>query len=154
MGDLRARRWLPIPNSMRFRPSTTRRIDLSLSVRDLSLAGMLVSPIWLALGVAAGDLLMIVAGVAVALVSIVNVTPRLAWLRDASVARLPRWPLGERFLERSSCSELERKRRHHHVPAPSVSARGPGERSRRVSVPASPLSVRIDRLRRRPRCGR
>ena len=88
-----ARSWLPIPNSMRIRPRTTRRIDLSLSVRDLSLAGMLVSPIWLALGVAAGDLVMIVAGIAVALVSIVNFTPRLAWLRDASVARLPRGPL-------------------------------------------------------------
>jgi hypothetical protein len=82
-----------MPNSMRIRLSTTRRIDLSLSVRELSLAGMVISPIWLALGVAAGDLLMIVAGVAVALVSIVNVTPRLAWLRDASVGRLPRWPL-------------------------------------------------------------
>jgi hypothetical protein len=56
-----------------------------LSVRDLCLAGMLVSPIWLALGMLAGDLVMTVASLAVALVSILNLMPGLAGSRrDAS----------------------------------------------------------------------
>jgi hypothetical protein len=71
-----------------------RRIDVSLSARELCLAGLLVSPIWLALGILAGDLVMIAAALAVALVSILNFMPRLAaWLRDASAALLPRSPL-------------------------------------------------------------
>jgi hypothetical protein len=79
---------------MDFRALRTRRLDVSLSVRDLCLAGMVVAPIWLALGIIAGDLVMVGAAFAVALVSVVHFTPRLAvWLRDASAALLQRSPL-------------------------------------------------------------
>jgi hypothetical protein len=79
---------------MDLRALKTRRFDVSLSVRDLCLAGMIVSPIWLVLGVLAGDLVMAVAAVAVALVSVVNFTPTLAaWLRGVSAALLPRSPI-------------------------------------------------------------
>ncbi len=90
-----ARVRLSIPNSMDLRAlRSLRRLDLSLSGRDLCLAGLLVSPIWLALGVLAGDLVMIVAAFAVAIVSILHFMPRLAAsLRDASAALLPRSPL-------------------------------------------------------------
>ena len=72
---------------MDFRALMSRRLDLSLSVRDLCLAGLLVSPIWLALGVLADDLVMTVASLAVALVSVLNLMPRSAASHhDASVA--------------------------------------------------------------------
>jgi hypothetical protein len=90
-----ASRRLPINLSMDFRALRSRRLDLSLSVRDLGLAGMLVSPIWLALGVLAGDLVMSVASVVVALFSVLILMPRLAAsLRDASTAQLLRSMLG------------------------------------------------------------
>jgi hypothetical protein len=90
-----ARCRLPINRTMDLRALMSRRLDCSLSLRDLSLAGMLVSPIWLALGVLAGDLVMTLASVVVALVSILNLMPRLAAsLRDGSVAQLLRSLLG------------------------------------------------------------
>jgi hypothetical protein len=62
--------------------------DLKLSTRDLSLAGLLVAPIWLALGLAAGDLPMVGAAFAVAIASTLNRNPGLvAWLREVSAVR-------------------------------------------------------------------
>jgi hypothetical protein len=76
---------------MDFKALRARRFDARLSSRDLCLAGLLIAPIWLALGIAAGDLVMIGAGAAVALLSVLNLTPRLAAsLRVASAALLPR----------------------------------------------------------------
>jgi hypothetical protein len=70
-----------------------RRIDVSLSARELCVAGLLVSPIWMLLGILAGDLVMVAASLAVALVSILHFMPRLAAsLRDASAVLLPRSP--------------------------------------------------------------
>jgi hypothetical protein len=51
--------------------------DFHCSLRDVALTGMLVSPIWLVLGIAAGDVLMIMAAIAVALVSTLHVKPAL-----------------------------------------------------------------------------
>ena len=55
-----------------------------ISLRDLSLTGMLVSPIWFALGVLSGDVVMLAASIALALVSTLHVRPGLV----ARVARL------------------------------------------------------------------
>ncbi|HEY1481070.1 MAG TPA: hypothetical protein VGF46_13610 [Gaiellales bacterium] len=58
--------------------------DFRFTLRDLTLTGMLVSPVWLALGLFAGDVVMIVAAIAVAVVSTLHVKPALvARLRDA-----------------------------------------------------------------------
>ena len=79
---------------MDFRSLRTRRFDVSLSTRELCVAGMVVAPIWFALGLLAGDLVMLVAALATGLVSVLNLTPRTAaWLRGASAALLPRSPL-------------------------------------------------------------
>jgi len=75
--------------------------ELKLSMRDLSLAGLLVAPIWLALGIAAGDLLMVTAAFGVAIFSTLNRSPGLAaWLRDVS-AVLPQHPLLRGVLPRA-----------------------------------------------------
>jgi hypothetical protein len=58
--------------------------DFEFTLRDLSLTGMLVSPIWLALGVLSGDLVMLLGSVTLALVSTVHVRPALV----ARVVRL------------------------------------------------------------------
>jgi hypothetical protein len=58
--------------------------DFRFTLRDLTLTGMLVSPVWLALGLVAGDVAMVVAAVAVAVISTLHVKPALvARLRDA-----------------------------------------------------------------------
>jgi hypothetical protein len=76
---------------MELRDLAPRLRDLTLSARDLSLAGMLIAPIWLALGIVADDLVMVGAAVSVAIVAILNLRPALAvWLRDASAGLLPR----------------------------------------------------------------
>jgi hypothetical protein len=51
--------------------------DLEITLRDISLTGMLVSPIWLVLGIAAGDAVMISVALIVALVSTLHVKPTL-----------------------------------------------------------------------------
>jgi hypothetical protein len=51
--------------------------NFEFSLRDITLTGMLVSPIWLVLGIAAGDVLMIMAAITVALVSTMHVNPGL-----------------------------------------------------------------------------
>ena len=51
--------------------------DFEISLRDLSLTGMLVSPIWFALGVLSGDVVMLAAAVTLALVSTLHVRPAL-----------------------------------------------------------------------------
>jgi hypothetical protein len=51
--------------------------NFEFSLRDITLTGMLVSPIWLVLGIAAGDVLMIMAAITVALVSTMHVNPAL-----------------------------------------------------------------------------
>jgi hypothetical protein len=58
--------------------------DFEFSLNDLSLTGMLVSPIWFALGVISGDVVMLLAALTLALVSALHVRPRLI----ARVARL------------------------------------------------------------------
>jgi hypothetical protein len=58
--------------------------DFEFGLNDLSLTGMLVSPIWFALGVLSGDVVMLFASLTLALVSTLHVRPRLV----ARVARL------------------------------------------------------------------
>jgi hypothetical protein len=66
-----------------------RRLHMTSS--DLKLAGMIVSPVWMALGIAAGDAVMVVAASALALISTMQFTPVLAeLLRGASAAQLQR----------------------------------------------------------------
>jgi hypothetical protein len=92
---------MPIPCSMRIRDLVPRLCDLTLSVRDLSLAGLLVAPIWLALGIVAGDLVMVGAAIAVGMVATLNLRPGMAaWLRDVS-AVLRQQPLLRRVLPRA-----------------------------------------------------
>jgi hypothetical protein len=56
--------------------------DLNVTTRDISLTGMLVSPVWLVLGIAAGDIVMVTVALLVALVSTLHVKPaRVARLR-------------------------------------------------------------------------
>jgi hypothetical protein len=64
----------PIPCSM-----ITRALirDLNVTTRDISLTGMLVSPVWLVLGIAAGDIVMVTVALLVALVSTLHVKPAL-----------------------------------------------------------------------------
>lgn len=81
---------LPIPSSMDLRSLMPRLRDLTLSTRDLSLAGLLVSPIWLALGIIGSDMVMIAAGTAAALASTIHLSPGLAArLRVASAVLRP-----------------------------------------------------------------
>ena len=51
--------------------------DIEITLRDISLTGMLVSPVWLVLGIAAGDVVTIMAALVVALVSTLHVNPAL-----------------------------------------------------------------------------
>jgi hypothetical protein len=51
--------------------------DLDVTLRDLSLTGMLVSPVWLVLGIAAGDIVMVAVALLAALVSTLHVKPAL-----------------------------------------------------------------------------
>ena len=51
--------------------------DIEITLRDISLTGMLVSPVWLVLGIAAGDVVTIMAALVVALVSTLHVRPAL-----------------------------------------------------------------------------
>jgi hypothetical protein len=71
---MRAARQASIPCSMRFR-DLIRNFEFTL--RDVTLTGMLVSPVWLVLGIAAGDVLLILAAITVALVSTMHVNPGL-----------------------------------------------------------------------------
>jgi hypothetical protein len=52
--------------------------DFDVTLRDISLTGMLVSPVWLVLGIAAGDVVMVAVALLVALVSTLHVKPALA----------------------------------------------------------------------------
>jgi hypothetical protein len=57
---------------------------LTVTARDLALTGMLVSPLWLVLGIAAGDIVMIVASITVGIVATLHLKPELvASRRDA-----------------------------------------------------------------------
>jgi hypothetical protein len=72
-----ARARTPIPCSMDLR-------KLTVTARDLALTGMLVSPLWLALGIAASDIVMIAAAIAVGIVATLHFKPGLvASRRDA-----------------------------------------------------------------------
>jgi hypothetical protein len=51
--------------------------NFECKLRDITLTGMLVSPIWLVLGIAAGDVLMIMTAITVALLSTMHVNPGL-----------------------------------------------------------------------------
>ena len=85
---------------MRCRTLLPRLGDLRPSARDLCLAGALVSPVWVILGLVAGDVPMVATSFAVAIVSIVSLIPGLAaWRRGASAALL-RQPLLARVLPR------------------------------------------------------
>jgi hypothetical protein len=52
--------------------------DFDVTLRDISLTGMLVSPVWLVLGIAGGDIVMVAVAVLVALISTLHVKPALA----------------------------------------------------------------------------
>jgi hypothetical protein len=81
---------VPIPSAMRLRTLVPRLCDLKLSTRDLCFAGVVVSPIWLLLGLFGGDVPMVATSFVVALVSTMRLRPGLAaLLRDASAALLP-----------------------------------------------------------------
>jgi hypothetical protein len=81
---------MPIPSSMEFREIMPRLRDLKVSVRDLCILGILVAPIWLALGIVGSDIPMMCTAFAVAMLSTLLLRPGLvAWRRAASAVLRP-----------------------------------------------------------------